>query len=67
MISLYTGISPNGLKVSICLEELELSYKAISVDMMNKSNQTAEFIRINPNGKIPAIVDHDADDFHVWE
>jgi GST-like protein len=59
MIDLYTWSTPNGRKVSIMLEETGLKYGVFPIDI-TKSQQFAEdFVRINPNSKIPAIVDHD--------
>ncbi len=59
MIDLYTWTTPNGRKVSIFLEETGLEYKVIPVDLEKGDQQEAEFIALNPNQKIPAIVDHD--------
>lgn len=60
MIDLYTWATPNGRKVSIMLEEISLPYNVIPVDIGNEAQLTPEFTAINPNQKIPAIVDHDA-------
>ncbi|MBN9688459.1 MULTISPECIES: glutathione S-transferase family protein [unclassified Corallococcus] len=60
MIDLYTFKTPNGRKVSIALEELGLPYKTHSVDIMKGEQFKPEYLAINPNNKIPAIVDHDA-------
>jgi len=59
MIDLYTWTTPNGRKISILLEELGLSYKTIPVDLGKEAQFTPEFTAINPNQKIPAVVDHD--------
>ncbi|HYO66942.1 MAG TPA: glutathione S-transferase N-terminal domain-containing protein, partial [Archangium sp.] len=59
MIDLYTFTTPNGRKVSIALEELGLPYKAHVVDITKGDQFKPEFLAINPNNKIPAIVDHD--------
>src|SRR5260370_42234471 len=59
MIDLYTWATPNGRKISIFLEEAALPYEVIKVDISNGEQFAAEFLAINPNGKIPAIVDHD--------
>ncbi len=59
MIDLYAWPTPNGQKISIMLEECGLDYRVISVDI-NKGEQFAPgFIEISPNGRIPAIVDHE--------
>lgn len=67
MIDLYTSPTPNGWKVSIMLEEVGLPYevRAIALDTLEQKQDW--FLRINPNGRIPAIVDRDADDFAVFE
>ncbi len=59
MIDLYTWTTPNGRKVSIMLEEIGLPYNVIPIDIGNEAQKTPEFTAINPNQKIPAIVDHD--------
>lgn len=61
MIDLYTWGTPNGRKVSILLEELGLPYAVHSVDIGKKQQFEPAFLAVNPNGKIPAIVDHDAE------
>lgn len=67
MIDLYTAATPNGHKVSIALEELGLPYDLHVLSFDRKEQKTPEFMRINPNGRIPAIVDRDNDDFAVFE
>ena len=67
MIELYTAATPNGFKVSIALEELGLPYKVIPLDFATMEQKKPEFLAINPNGRIPAIVDHDEGDFAVFE
>jgi GST-like protein len=59
MIDLYTFATPNGRKVSIALEELGLPYTLKVVDISKGEQFKPEFLAINPNNKIPAIVDHD--------
>jgi GST-like protein len=59
VIDLYTWTTPNGRKISIMLEELGLPYNAIAVDINKGEQFTPEFLKISPNNKIPAIVDHD--------
>ena len=56
-IQLYSLGTPNGQKVSVALEEMELPYEAHKIDIMNGDQFTDEFVAINPNSKIPAIVD----------
>ena len=67
MIDLYTAATPNGHKVSIALEELALPYTLKVLDLTQGEQKTPQFLAINPNGRIPAIVDRDADDFAVFE
>jgi GST-like protein len=59
MIDLYTWGTPNGRKVSIMLEELGLPYKVHPINILKDDQFKPEFIAINPNSKIPAIVDPD--------
>jgi len=59
MIDLYTWSTPNGRKISILLEELGLPYRVHAVDITQGEEFTPEFLAINPNAKIPAIIDHD--------
>jgi GST-like protein len=58
-LQLYSLPTPNGVKVSIMLEEIGLPYEAHLVDIMAGENATDEFVALNPNGKIPAIIDPD--------
>jgi GST-like protein len=59
MIDLYTWATPNGRKVSIMLEELGLQYCSHPIDISKNNQYSVEFIAINPNSKIPVIVDND--------
>jgi len=59
MIDLYTFTTPNGRKASIMLEEVELPYNVHKIDITKGEQFTPEFVAINPNSKIPAIVDQD--------
>ena len=61
MIDLYTWGTPNGRKVSILLEELAVPYTAHAIDISKGQQFTPEFLAVNPNGKIPAIVDQTAE------
>jgi GST-like protein len=56
-IQLYSLPTPNGVKVSIALEEMGLSYEPHAIDIGNNESWTPEFLSLNPNGKIPAIID----------
>lgn len=67
MIDLYTAATPNGHKVSIALEELALPYTLKVLDLAKGEQKTPAFLAINPNGRIPAIVDHELDNFAVFE
>ncbi len=59
MIDLYTWGTPNGRKVSIMLEETGLDYRVRTVDIGKGEQFVPDFVAVNPNSKIPAIVDHD--------
>ncbi|KAK4503414.1 hypothetical protein PRZ48_004329 [Zasmidium cellare] len=58
-ITLYTRQTPNGIKISITLEELNLPYKTYNIDAPNHEQNSPWFLEINPNGRIPAITDGD--------
>jgi GSH-dependent disulfide-bond oxidoreductase len=58
-LQLYSLPTPNGVKVSIMLEETGLAYEPHLIDIMAGDQATAEFVTLNPNGKIPAIIDPD--------
>ncbi len=59
MIDLYTFPTPNGWKASIALEELELPYRIVSVNIARGAQFEPGFLAVNPNNKVPAIVDHE--------
>ena len=59
MIDLYTSPTPNGWKVSVALEELELPYETHVIDLSKGEQHTPEFLAMNPNGRIPVIHDRD--------
>lgn len=67
MIELYTAPTPNGWKASVTLEELGLPYEIKFVNIGQGEQKTAEFLALNPNGRIPVIVDRDAGEFAVFE
>ena len=67
MIDLYTAATPNGRKATIMLEECELPYEATWFDLGELTQKEPWFLEINPNGRIPAIVDRDEQDFAVFE
>lgn len=67
MIDLYTSATPNGWKASVTLEELGLPYTVRPVDLLKGEQKSPDFLAINPNGRIPAIIDRAADDFCVFE
>src|SRR6266480_6140346 len=58
-LQLYSLPTPNGVKVSIMLEEISLPYEVHLVDFSRDDQKTPEFLSLNPNGKIPAILDPD--------
>ena len=59
MIQLYTWATPNGKKVSVMLEEVELSYEVHPINIAKGDQLKPEYLAINPNNKIPAIIDSD--------
>ena len=67
MIHLYTASTPNGHKVSCLLEALEMPYEVHSVNLAEGEQKQPEFLKISPNGRIPAIVDTDNDDLSIFE
>lgn len=67
MIDLYTAPTPNGHKASCTLEALNIEYTAHAINLMDGDQKKPEFLAINPNGRIPAIVDRNNGDFAVFE
>ena len=61
MIELFYSPTPNGKKVSIMLEETKIKYKVTSINLGKEEQFKPEFLKINPYGKIPAIIDHEKD------
>ena len=67
MIDLYTSATPNGWKACIALEELGLPYTVHPIKLGDGEQKKPEYLNLNPNGRIPTIVDRDAGDFVVFE
>ena len=67
MIELYTAPTPNGWKASIMLEELGLPYEVRAINLLEGVQKEPWYLKINPNGRIPTIVDRDAGGFAVFE
>lgn len=67
MIDLYSAATPNGHKISIALEEMALPYELHVLDLQTGVQKEPWFLALNPNGRIPAIVDRDEDHFPVFE
>ena len=67
MIELFTAATPNGWKASITLEELALPYKVRRIDFEKREQKEPWYLLLNPNGRIPTIVDHDNGGFAVFE
>lgn len=64
MLELYTASTPNGWKASVMLEELALDYRVHKIDLRAGQQRSPDFLKLNPNGRIPVLVD---DDFAVFE
>ena len=67
MIDLYTAATPNGWKASVALEEMQLPYEVHPIKLAEGEQKQPEFLKLCPNGRIPAIVDRDNDNFAVFE
>src|SRR3990172_6012737 len=67
MIDLYTAATPNGRKISIMLEEIGLAYTLHHIDLGAGQQKQPEVLAMNPNGRIPVMVDRDNDDLVVFE
>jgi len=67
MIELYTAPTPNGKKASIMLEEVGLEYNVHPINLRKLEQKEDWYLKINPNGRIPAIIDRDNNDFSVFE
>ena len=66
-IDLYTWATPNGWKVSATLEELDIPYNLKPIDITTGMQKSDEYTAINPNGRIPAIVDHEQNGLAIFE
>ncbi len=67
MLDFYTAPTPNGYKVSIALEEMGLNYKLHVVDLRSGEQHSDAYLKINSNGKIPAIIDDENSQFNLSE
>ena len=67
MIHLYTSSTPNGHKVSCMLEAIEMTYEIHTVNLGEGDQRKPDFLKISPNGRIPAIVDTDNNDLSIFE
>ena len=67
MIDLYTAATPNGWKASVVLEELGLPYELHAVNLRKNEQKEPAYLKLNPNGRIPTIVDRSAHNFAVFE
>jgi glutathione S-transferase len=67
MIELLTSETPNGWKISIALEEMGLPYTWRHIKLSEMEQKADWYVKLNPNGRIPALIDHDNDDFVIFE
>jgi GST-like protein len=67
MIELYTASTPNGWKASVTLEELNIPYNVHAINLSTQAQKEPWFLELNPNGRIPVIVDSDNENFAVFE
>ena len=67
MLELLTSETPNGWKAAIMLEELGVPYKVTPISLTNLDQKQDWYVALNPNGRIPTLVDHDDGDFAVFE
>ncbi|KZT19595.1 glutathione S-transferase, partial [Neolentinus lepideus HHB14362 ss-1] len=66
--TLYNSkMGPNGWKIPFLFEELGVTYETVFVDVEAGDQKKSPFVDLNPNGRIPAIIDHSNDDFVLWE
>lgn len=65
--TLYTAATPNGWKASICLEELGVPYTVVPIQLAENEQKQDWFLKLNPNGRIPVLVDHEQSDFALFE
>ncbi|WP_371392649.1 glutathione S-transferase family protein [Glycocaulis abyssi] len=67
MLELYTAPTPNGWKISIALEELDLPYQLHVLQLLKGEQKAPDYLKINPNGRIPALVDSDEGGRAIFE
>ncbi|MDH5433674.1 MAG: glutathione S-transferase N-terminal domain-containing protein [Gammaproteobacteria bacterium] len=67
MIELYTASTPNGHKISVLLEELGIDYQIKPVNLLKGEQKTDSFLNLNPNGRIPVIIDKSNNDLVIFE
>jgi len=67
MLELLTSETPNGWKISIALEEMGLPYTWRHIKLSEKEQKAEWYLKLNPNGRIPTLIDHDNDDFVIFE
>ena len=67
MIELYTAPTPNGWKISVMLEELGVPYQVHALDLGKHEQKAPEYLKLNPNGRIPTIVDTEENDLVIFE
>lgn len=67
MLELLTSETPNGWKVSVLLEELDVAYKVTPITLSKQEQKQDWYLKLNPNGRIPTLIDHEEGDFAIFE
>ena len=67
MIELFTAPTPNGMKIMIALQEMEIEHKITPINLQENEQKQDWYTKLNPNGRVPTIIDHDNGDFPVFE
>ncbi|GJJ11522.1 hypothetical protein Clacol_005755 [Clathrus columnatus] len=66
-VTLYANVSPAAQCVTVALEELDIPYEIKTLSLIDKEQKSDWYLKINPNGRLPTLIDHSKEDFAVWE